>query len=334
MRKIRIELLAATAASLIVPLGGSEAAPQFLSAPRPPAAIADPTPRHPTRTQPAISTPTPRAREPRVEASAAPAASPVVQQSQSTSQPVATPPTVAPTPMAQADTQISDRLRAMVTGKPFEKMITRQPERTAAENFYKSRDYAPLWIKDGRLTERGRTVIARLKNASADALNSADYPVPEFGALTGADALAEADLRLTTSVLDYARHLSVGRIAPTRVAAEVDYGNRGIDPSDVLRQVAAAGDIDATIESFNPPHAGFKALRAKLAAVRANASVAATAPARIPHGPVIHVGTRTAECITSAIEFVCVNGVVVNAAIPATTAYDIASAGDFRPSRR
>ena len=131
-----------------------------------------------------------------------------------------------------------------------------QPERTAAENFYKARNYAPLWIKDGRLTERAKTVIARLKNASADALDSADYPVPEFGTFTGADALAEGDLRLTNSVLDYARHLSVGRIAPTRVSAEVDYGNRGIEPSDVLRQVATAGDIDVTIENFNPPHAG------------------------------------------------------------------------------
>jgi murein L,D-transpeptidase YcbB/YkuD len=322
MRKIRIELLAATAVSLIVPVGGSEAAPRILTTPPPPAAINDYAPRNTTRTQPPayVPTPTPRAEEPRFEAPPLPAPAPVVREQQYTPPPVAqTPPPVTPAPMAQSpapapqaaepsigteiksaidrlfaasDSQITDRLRAMATGKQFEKVIARQPERTAAENFYKARNYAPLWIKDGRLTERAKTVIARLKNASADALDSADYPVPEFGTFTGADALAEGDLRLTNSVLDYARHLSVGRIAPTRVSAEVDYGNRGIEPGDVLRQVAAAGDIDSTIESFNPPHAGFKALKAKLAAVRANASVAEPGPARIPDGPAIQVGKK------------------------------------------
>ena len=36
--------------------------------------------------------------------------------------------------------------------------------------------------------------------------------------------------------------------------------------------------------------------------------------------PDTHVGTPTCVCATSAIEFVCVKGVVVSAATPATTA--------------
>ena len=320
MRKIRIELLAATAVSVIVPFGGSDAAPRILTTAPPPAAINDYAPRNTTRTQPAM--PAPRAEEPRFEATPVPAPAPVVQQPQYTPPPpVAQTPPPAATPVSQtpapapepraakssigteiksaidrlfaaSDTQITDRIRAIASAKQFEKMIARQPERIAAENFYKTRNYAPLWIKDGRLTERAKTVIGRLKNASADALDSADYPVPDFGTFTGADALAEGDVRLTNSVLDYARHLSVGRIAPTRVTAEVDYGNRGIDPADVLRQIAAASDIDAAIENFNPPHAGFKALKAKLAAVRANASVVNSGPARIPDGPAIQVGKK------------------------------------------
>ena len=50
--------------------------------------------------------------------------------------------------------------------------------------------------------------------------------------------------------------------------------------------------------------------------------------------PEIQVGTPTCVFMTTAIEFVCVNGVVVSAAMPATIAKVIASAGDFRPSRR
>ena len=38
-------------------------------------------------------------------------------------------------------------------------------------------------------------------------------------------------------MLTYARHLAVGRIAPTRVLAEVDYGDHTPEPADILREV-------------------------------------------------------------------------------------------------
>jgi murein L,D-transpeptidase YcbB/YkuD len=56
------------------------------------------------------------------------------------------------------------------------------------------------------------------------------------------------------------------------VLAEVDYGNHTPEPADILRQVADAGDAGAALESFNPPHAGFRALKAKLAELRAAAA--------------------------------------------------------------
>ncbi len=50
--------------------------------------------------------------------------------------------------------------------------------------------------------------------------------------------------------------------------------------------------------------------------------------------PTIHVGVPKTVFTASAMEFGCVNGVVVSAATPATNAKIHASAGDFRPSRR
>jgi hypothetical protein len=50
--------------------------------------------------------------------------------------------------------------------------------------------------------------------------------------------------------------------------------------------------------------------------------------------PDTHSGRPTCVLSTSAIELVCVKGVVVSAAIPATTANVIASAGDRSPSCR
>ena len=50
--------------------------------------------------------------------------------------------------------------------------------------------------------------------------------------------------------------------------------------------------------------------------------------------PAIQVGTPNTLSSTSAIELGCVKGVVVSAPTPATSAKVLASAGDFRPSRR
>jgi murein L,D-transpeptidase YcbB/YkuD len=170
------------------------------------------------------------------------------------------------------DTQIADKLRAVITSGQFDKRIDRAPEREAMAAFYAARNYAPLWIADGRLDARAKAVIAQLGNAEADGLNPADYQVPAFGAVSGAEALADADITLTYSALTYARHLAAGRIAPTRVLAEVDYGDHTPAPTDILRKLADAADAGAALESFNPPHRGFLALKAKLAELRSAAT--------------------------------------------------------------
>ena len=192
--------------------------------------------------------------------------------------------------LGASDDQIGGKLKETIAGKHIDKYATRPADRKAIELFYASRNYAPIWIHGGRLTESAKTAIARLKNAAADGLDAVDYPVPEFGTINGAEALAAGDLELTASLLTYTRHLAVGRIAPTRVSAEVDYGDHTPDPDDTLRKLANARDIDATIESFNPPSAGFRALKAKLAALRANASQ--EDPNRIPDGPVLKFGMK------------------------------------------
>lgn len=191
--------------------------------------------------------------------------------------------------LAASDAQITDKLREHITSKHIDKRIDRAPERKEIETYYAARGYAPIWINDGRLTARAKSAIARLKNAAADGLDAPDYPVPEFGTFTGADKLADGDITLTNSVLTFARHLAVGRIAPTRVATEIEYGNHTPDPADILKKIASAGDVDAAFDSFNPPHDGFRALKQKLAEMRGNS---AEPDNRIADGPVIKPGAK------------------------------------------
>ncbi len=168
--------------------------------------------------------------------------------------------------LGASDGQITDKLRGGVKQAHIERATDRQ----AIESLYAGRNYAPLWIHDGRLTGRAKDAIARLKSAADEGLDASDYPTPDFGG--GADALAQADVKLTNSVLDFARNMETGRIAPTRVAVEIDYGTKAPDASDILRKIASASDINATLNSFDPPHEGFRALKRKLAELR-NASV-------------------------------------------------------------
>ena len=81
---------------------------------------------------------------------------------------------------------MADKLHELLDAKAT-KFFDRKAERTAIEKFYTARGYAPLWTEGGRLNATGKGVIARLKDAAADGLNPADYPVPDFAAATSPD---------------------------------------------------------------------------------------------------------------------------------------------------
>ena len=127
-------------------------------------------------------------------------------------------PTKAASNVAPADQPVADKLREMLGGKSL-RYFDRKAERSAVEKFYTAREFAPLWTQGGALSEGGKGVIARLKDAASEGLNASDYPVPDFAAAAGPDALAEADLKLTASMLDYARQAQSGRMHWSQVSA-------------------------------------------------------------------------------------------------------------------
>ena len=158
-------------------------------------------------------------------------------------------------------------MRELLAGKSL-RTFDRKTERTAVEKFYSSREYAPVFTQAGKLTDTGKGVIARLKDAASDGLNPADYPVPDFAAATSPDALADAELKLAASMLDYARQAQSGRMHWSQVSADILYPDHPTDPAEVLANVTAAKDASAALESYNPPHKLYRELKAKLAELR------------------------------------------------------------------
>jgi murein L,D-transpeptidase YcbB/YkuD len=166
-----------------------------------------------------------------------------------------------------ADQPVADKLRDMLGAKSL-RYFDRKAERASVEKFYTTREFAPLWTQGGTVTESAKGVIARLKDAASDGLNAADYPVPDFTAATTPDALAEAELKLTASMLDYARQAQSGRMHWSQVSADILYPDHPTDPSEVLANVTTAKDASAALDSYNPPQKLYRELKAKLAELR------------------------------------------------------------------
>jgi murein L,D-transpeptidase YcbB/YkuD len=166
-----------------------------------------------------------------------------------------------------ADQPVADRLRDLL-GSKSTRFFDRKAERAAVETLYKGRDYAPVLTEGGVANARARAVIARLKDAGSDGLDPADYPTPDFAAGATPDAQAEAELKLMASILDYARQAQSGRMHWSHVSADIQYPEHPTDPTEVIAHVTSAKDAAAALDSYNPTHKGYLALKAKLAELR------------------------------------------------------------------
>jgi murein L,D-transpeptidase YcbB/YkuD len=180
-----------------------------------------------------------------------------------------------------ADRPIAEKIRDLL-GAKVDKIFATKREHAAAETFYQNRNLAPLWIEKGVISERGKAVIARLRAADTDGLDPADYKTPDFAALSGADALAEAELKLTETVLTYARHVQAGRFSYTSVSKNIELPQQPPETADVLTKVADAPDAGKALDEFSPPQPLYRALKRKLAELRARSGGGAS---EIASGP-------------------------------------------------
>ena len=192
-------------------------------------------------------------------------------------------------PSVDADAAIVGQLHDLGSGK-FDNIIGDAKERTAIDTFYSSRNYAPLWITDGKSNARAAAAIAYLGQVAADGLDPSDYPVPNFDSLTDPTALAEAEINLTASVVKYAHHAQTGRVHWSRVSSDISYDQSAPDPADVLAAIAEAKDVGEALDDYEPHAAGYLALKAKLAEIRAGQRDADRA--QIPNGPPLKIGMQ------------------------------------------
>lgn len=222
-----------------------------------------------------------------VQAAPAPAAptAPVPAQAAPASPPAPQPEVAAADPLAPVAEAIATLLAAPET------LTTSKKDQEALVTFYGARQTLPVFVSATGLDARGKAVAARLEAAGEDGLDPADYAVPLPKAGASAEQLARTELKLALAAMTYARHAQAGRFDPGRISSLVTPVREIPDPTGALARVAYAPDANAALAGFNPPHAGYKALKAQLA----KASGQSPAIAAIPAGPQIKPGGSDAR---------------------------------------
>ena len=158
------------------------------------------------------------------------------------------PPSSPPLPSPPKTPRSPRQLKELVETK-LSQYVPREQDRAGVLAFYQARNFAPIWIADGKPAPRAEQAKSFLKGVAADGLDPADYPTPGF---TDPAKLAADELTLTNSVVTFARHASIGRVAFTRVSGAVYYDQKAPNPADVLGKLADSTDVRATLDAFNP----------------------------------------------------------------------------------
>ncbi|MBI4275548.1 MAG: L,D-transpeptidase family protein [Rhizobiales bacterium] len=196
--------------------------------------------------------------------------------------------------IAAEDSAVADKLRELLATRA-DRFISRKTERQAAEAFYRDRGFAPLWVERGAPSARAMAAIAYLRGVDADGLNPADYPAPDFKSAEPA-ARAEAELKFTSTLFDYARHAQNGRVHWSRLHADIFYNQVAPDPTELLANLASNRDMRAILDAYEPQHPQYKALKAKLAEARGK-NAEEIEVVRVPEGPTIKPGMNDARVV-------------------------------------
>jgi murein L,D-transpeptidase YcbB/YkuD len=173
---------------------------------------------------------------------------------------------------------------------------------------YLAQNFRPIWLENGKLSQRGDAVLKVLAAADEDGLEAARYLPPSLGAFTASApefdpaAMARLDIEITAATLRYARDASGGQFDPRRLSLYHDVTPAWVAPDKAIKVLAFSPYPADYLKSLHPAHPAYAAMKAALAELRkskAEASAAAGtetgdvivgAPAMIAEGPIVKVG--------------------------------------------
>lgn len=172
-------------------------------------------------------------------------------------------------------------------------------EQIALAEYYSVPDRRLLWVDDSGITDRGKAVIGEIAKADDYGLRAADYRLPQIASFDPAapdavEQLADAELKISSAVVEYAQDARGGRIKPQSLSKNLDPKLFLPEPAEVISFIAIRSDPAAYLRSFQPNHPQFEALRKALLAERGGnqAESSETGVVVIPNGPLLKLGVE------------------------------------------
>ena len=116
---------------------------------------------------------------------------------------------------------------------------SRKAQKDALIEYYLVSEQPLLWVDENGLTERAKQVMAEIGKADDYGLTASEYSLPDpagFNAsdLKSRDWLADAEVKVSYAVLDYAKDARGGRIEPLRLSKNLDPAVALPNSSEVL----------------------------------------------------------------------------------------------------
>ena len=134
-------------------------------------------------------------------------------------------------------------------------------------DFYEARGYAPLWLAAQKPSRQMNALRRRMDAAAQYGLDPAPYLTPRFARLHNGDArgLAEADIEFSRAIARFVTHIASGRLQPAEVSRIITLEPEFPAIADVLSRLSSTAGIAVALIRYEPPHAQYRALKAKLA---------------------------------------------------------------------
>jgi L,D-transpeptidase YcbB len=166
-------------------------------------------------------------------------------------------------------------------------------ERAALKAFYADRGTL-VWVTADGFTSRARHAMAEIAKADDWGLSARAFELPTLPSGDRSPAtLADAEIKLSVAVLEYARHARGGRLEPSQISRNFDQKVSLRDPKVVLETVAGLETPGSYLRALHPQHPQFALLRQALLKTRAGvgqAQAKADTVVQIPDGPTLKLG--------------------------------------------
>ncbi len=158
-------------------------------------------------------------------------------------------------------------------------------------DFYRERNFAPVWTSDRGASDKARTLTQLLHTAHLEALHPNSYRADILRDLISAsdpETLSALELVLSKALIDYGRDLGSGTVIPNKVNKDVFIFPKGPTPEGLLARAASTDNIAGLVETLKPQTPNYARLRAKLAEYKQWAKVGGWGT--VPEGAVLKPG--------------------------------------------